>query len=140
MSVTSVSTIKELCTRNLALKLLCLAVAASVWCLSSTSRRAQVEFSLPLRVTEIPAGYGLSLAPPSTISFTLSGPPIQINKVQHTTREVIVNMAGTVKPGKTVFMHLESHLKLPEGIEVIRVSPAELELNLESGKTPTGGQ
>jgi hypothetical protein len=139
MAVIRITTVKQLFTRNLTLKLLCLAVAVSVWCLSSTSRRTQVELSLPLKVGDIPPGYTLSSTPPAVITYTLTGPSFLIAGMLRSNTEVKLSMAGAVKPGTTVFMHLESHLKLPEGVTVIRISPAALELNLEPGHTPAGG-
>lgn len=133
-------TVKQLVTRNLTLKLLCLAVAVSVWCLASTSRRARFDLSLPLTVADIPTGYVVTPSVPATVTFTVAGPSILINGTRRANTEVRLSLAGAVKPGRTVFMHLETHLKLPEGVTVIRISPAALELNLEPGYSPTGGQ
>ena len=140
MPVNSEIAFKAFFTRNALLKLLCLAMAISIWCLSSINRKAQIEFSIPLKVIGIPAGYVLSTPPPAVISYTLSGSPILINGILRSNTEVKLSMAGAVVPGKTIFLRLESYLKLPEGTAVTRISPAVLELNLESGHTPSGGQ
>jgi hypothetical protein len=140
MSAMSATTVKQLFTRNPALKLLCLAVAISIWLLSATSRRVQVDLSLPLKVADIPAGYSLSSRPPAAVTYTLSGPSILIDGLLRSNPEVKLSMAGAATPGTTAFMHLESYLKLPEGVMVIRISPATLELSLEPGHKPAGGQ
>jgi hypothetical protein len=140
MSALSVTTAKQLFTRNPTLKLLCLAMAVSVWCLSATSRRVQVDLSLPLKVVDIPMGYALSSTPPTAITYTLSGPSILVDGALRSNTQLKLSMAGAATQGKTAFMHLESYLKLPEGITIIRISPAALELNLVPDYTPAGGQ
>jgi hypothetical protein len=140
MAIISVTTVKDLFTRNPTLKLLCLGMAVSVWLLSSTSRRTQRDLTLPLKMTDIPAGYALSSMPPAVITYTLSGPSILIDGTLRSNTQVQLSMKGAVMPGRTVFMHLESYLKLPEGVAINRVSPASIELNLEPGHPPAGGQ
>jgi len=134
------ATVKDLFTRNVTLKLLCLAMAFMVWCLSSTGRATESVFTLPVRVSNVPSGYSLSSAPPAGITYTLSGPSLLIGGVARSNKEVTLSLTGAARPGRTVFMHFESFLKLPEGVSVRRISPAVIEVNLVPDQTPAGGQ
>jgi hypothetical protein len=140
MSVIRATTVKQFFTHNLALKLLCLALAVSVWLLSSTGRKMQVELQLPLKVVDIPAGFVLNSPPPALITYTLSGPSILVNGALRSNQQLKLSMAGAAASGSTLFKNLDSHLKLPEGVTVTRISPAVLELHLEARHTPAGGQ
>lgn len=140
MPATRLATVKQLVTRNLTLKLLCLAVAVCVWCLSSTNRRTEAERALPLKVTDVPAGFMLKPPPPAAITYTLSGPSILVDGALRTNPGVKLSLAGAARPGRTLFMHLESYLKLPDGVSVIRITPSALELNLEPEYPSAGGQ
>lgn len=139
MSMTRPPAVKQFFTRNPVLKLLCLALALSVWLLSSSGRRIQVDVPLPVTLVDVPAGYAPHPAPPARISCTLSGPSILLDGALRSHPELKLSMAGAVAPGSTVFMHLESHLKLPEGISVVRISPATLEIHLTARQSPAGG-
>jgi hypothetical protein len=72
------------------------------------------------------------------ITYSLSGPSILIGSTLRSNTYVKLSLAGAATPGRTIFMNLESHLKLPEGIVVTRISPSALELNLEP-QTSSGG-
>lgn len=136
MGSRAITTFKQFFTRNLMLKLLCLATAISVWCLSYISRVTCVDLSIPLKLCNIPAGFVPSSSPPAVIVYTLSGPSVMIDGARRTNTVVTLSMKGAARPGKTLFMNLESNLKLQEGIKVIRVSPATLEIKLEPEHSP----
>lgn len=117
------------CMRNLTLKLLSLAVAVCIWSFTAISRETHYDLALPVELRNIPPGYRLSGPLPREIRFTLTGPSILIDGARRSNSSLILNMRGAA-PGRVIFSHLESNLKLPEGISVTRITPATLETDL----------
>jgi hypothetical protein len=52
-----------------------------------------------------------------------------IDGARRANSSLILNLRGTGS-GRTFFSHLETDLKLPDGVKVTRVSPATLEIDL----------
>lgn len=125
----ALDTAYRFCMRNLTLKLLSLAVAVCIWSFTAISRETHYDLALPVELRNIPPGYRLAGPLPREIRFTLTGPSILIDGARRSNSSLILNMRG-VAPGRILFSHLESNLKLPDGINVTRISPALLELNL----------
>jgi hypothetical protein len=117
------------CTRNMTLKLLSLAVAVCIWSFTAVSRETHYDLVLPLELRNIPPGYIVAGQPPGEVRFTLTGPSILIDGARRSNSSMMLNLRGAA-PGRVLFSHLESNLKLPDGINVTRVSPASLEINL----------
>ncbi len=140
MSARVIETIKQVCTRNLSLKLLSLGVALCIWSFTAVSRESRYELTLPVELRNIPPGYMVSGQATGDIRFTLSGPSLLIDGARRSNATVILNLRGAAVPGKTLFSHLESYLKLPDGIRVIRISPASLEIDLIREQIPSPQQ
>lgn len=126
---TALDAAKQFCTRNLSLRILSLGVALCIWSFTAISREARYDLVLPVELRNSPPGYALALQPPREIRFTLSGPSILIDGARRSNTVLILNLRGT-SSGKTIFSHLETNLKLPEGVRVTRISPASIEINL----------
>jgi hypothetical protein len=126
--------VKRLCTRNWSLKLLSLMLAVCIWSFSSLSRETRYELVLPVEMRNTPPGYTVATPLTGEVHFTLTGPSILIDGARRANSRLILSLRGA-KPGKTLFSHLETNLKLPEGIEVTRISPATLEIDLVREQT-----
>lgn len=120
---------KQFCTRNLTLRILSVGVALCIWSFTAISRETRYDLVLPVELRYTPPGYALDSQPPREIRFTLSGPSILIDGARRSNAVLILNLRG-ISSGKTVFSHLETNLKLPEGVSVTRISPASIEINL----------
>lgn len=134
MAPVSLDAAKRLCTRNLSLKLLSLAVALCIWSFTAISRDRRYDLALPVELRNIPQGYSLAGQPPREIRFTLSGPSILIDGARRSNAALILNLRGAAA-GRTIFPHLETYLNLPEGINVIRITPAVMEIDLTKDQT-----
>ncbi|GFE61419.1 YbbR-like domain-containing protein [Geobacter sp. AOG2] len=126
----TLSAIKRRCTRNASLKILSLMLAVCIWSFTSLSRETRYELVLPVELRNTPPGYRVTPPLPGEVHFTLTGPSLLIDGARRSNSRVILSLRG-IKPGKTLFSHLETYLKLPEGIKVTRISPAELEIELD---------
>lgn len=118
-------------TANLTLRLLSLALAICIWCISAASHPRQVRLTLPVRLDHLPPGYAVAGTPPAPVQVTLSGPLHLITGVARRTRVLPLDLEGAARPGTTSFTRLESCLELPEEVRVTRISPASLEIRLE---------
>lgn len=116
-------------TGNIKLKLLSLAVAICIWSFAAISRETRYDLALPVELRNIPPGYTLASPFPREVRFTLAGPAILIDGVRRANGVLILNMRGT-GAGRTLFSHLDSNLKLPEGIRITRISPVTIEITL----------
>jgi hypothetical protein len=125
----SLAAIKRRCMRNASLKILSLMLAVCIWSFTSLSRETRYELVLPVELRNTPPGYAMASPPPGEVHFTLTGPSILIDGARRSNSRVILNLRGA-RPGKVFFAHLETNLKLPEGIKVTRISPAALEIDL----------
>ncbi|MDR3578555.1 MAG: hypothetical protein P4L44_01185 [Oryzomonas sp.] len=125
----NLAAVKHLCMRNWSLKLLSLMLAVCIWSFTSLSRETRYELVLPVELRNTPPGYTVAAPLTGEVHFTLTGPSILINGAQHANSRLILSLRGA-KPGKTLFSHLETYLKLPEGTKVTRISPATLEIEL----------
>ena len=125
----NLAAVKRLCTRNWSLKLLSLMLAVCIWSFSSLSRETSYELVLPVELRNTPRGYTVAAPLTGEVHFTMTGPAILIDGTRRANSRLILSLRGA-KPGKTFFTHLETNLKLPEGIKVTRISPATLEIEL----------
>ena len=125
----NLAAVKHLFTRNWSLKLLSLMLAVCIWSFSSLSRETRCELVLPVDLRNTPPGYTVAAPLAGEVHFTLIGPSILVDGARRANSRLILSLRGAV-PGKTLFSHLETNLKLPEGIKVTRISPATLEIEL----------
>jgi len=121
--------VKRRCRRNASLKILSLMLAVCIWSFTSLSRETRYELVLPVELRNIPPGYKVAAPPQAEVHFTLAGPSILIDGVRRSNTRLILGLRGA-RSGKTLFSHLETNLKLPEGIKVTRISPEALEIEL----------
>ena len=135
------NTVSRFCMSNLTLKLLSLAVALSIWSFTAVSREVHYDLVIPVEMRNIPPGYRVAGDLRREVRFTLYGPSLLIDGARRSNPSIILNLRGTV-PGKTIYSHLDSYLKLPEKIRVTRTSPATIEIELTRGQmlSPQGEQ
>ena len=124
--------IASLFKSNLAVKLLCLALAISVWGFIAASRECRRELVLPVEFSNIPPGYIPNTHNQTEVSFTLSGPAVRMRAAGKNNSKIVLDLRGAATPGKTLFTSLEKYLYLHESVQVIRTSPASLEIALSA--------
>ena len=120
---------------NMTLKLLSLAVALSIWSFTAVSREIHYDLALPVEMRNIPPGYRVAGEMRREVNFTLYGPSLLIDGARRSNSKIILNMRGTIG-GKTLYSHLDSYLKLPEGVKVTRISPASMEIEIVREQRP----
>jgi len=125
----NLAAVKRRWARNASLKILSLMLAVCIWSFTSLSRETRYELILPVELRNTPPGYEVAAPPQGDVHFTLTGPSILIDGARRSNSRLILSLREA-RPGKTLFSHLETYLKLPEGIKVTRISPDALEIEL----------
>jgi YbbR domain-containing protein len=152
-NVLDLDRIRRLFTYNIALKILSLAIAFSIWFFVNFGERDTEEtLKVPLELRNIPAH--LMIASP-TVDFTdlrVSGPRALLGRIDRSRVAITLDLGG-VRPGPAVFRLDTDSLNLPRGVKVLRITPAQVTLELErvahksvpvhlrlGGKPPSGLQ
>jgi YbbR domain-containing protein len=152
-NVLDANRIRRLFTYNIALKILSLAIAFSIWFFVNFGERDTEEtLKVPLELRNIPAH--LMIASP-TVDFTdlrVSGPRALLGRIDRNRLAITLDLGG-VRPGPAVFRLDTDSLNLPRGVKVLRITPAQVTLELErvahksvpvhlrlTGKPPSGLQ
>jgi hypothetical protein len=122
---------------NLPIKALALALAVFLWLMASTAKQEERDISLPLAVMNMPAGLAVESQIPREIRITVAGPKLSLRGVHEERTPVLLDLKG-LGEGTVTFSGMEKRLRLPPGISVLRVYPANIDLKLVRS-SGTGG-
>jgi hypothetical protein len=114
---------------NLPIKALALALAVSLWLMASGAKQEERDISLPLAVMNMPAGLAAGSQIPREIRVTVAGPKFSLQRVHGERIPVRLDLKG-LGEGTVTFSGMEKRLRLPPGISVLRVYPANIDLKL----------
>jgi YbbR-like protein len=136
--------------RDVGLKLLSLLVAFALWFFVNAGERdTEAALQVPLELRNIPAH--LMLVSPRTdfIDLRVSGPRTLLRRIDRDRLAMSLDLSG-VRPGPAVFRLRPEALELPRGVNVVRLTPSEITLEVArvvrktvpvrlafSGKPPT---
>jgi hypothetical protein len=122
---------------NLPLKALALALAVLLWLMASAAKQEERNISLPLAVMNMPPGLAIGSRIPREIRITVAGPKFTLRGVHGERTPVLLDLKG-LGEGTVTFSGMEKRLRLPPGISVLRVYPANIDLKLVRS-SGTGG-
>ncbi len=152
-TVLSPERVRQVLTRNLVLKLLSLGIAFSIWFFVNFGERDTEEtLKVPLELRNIPAHLMIASPRVDFIDLRVSGPRALLGRIDRNRLALSMELGG-VRPGPAVFRLDTDSLNLPRGVKVLRITPAQVTLELErvghksvpvhlrlSGKPPAGLQ
>jgi hypothetical protein len=116
-------------TDNLAAKLLSLAIATVFWLSVTADRDIRKDFTVPLKVANIPSGLTIAGYVPGSVDLSVSGPEILF--LTHDLNDLRLTLdLGKTGEGTVSFPDLQRYVDLPSGMQVIRVYPSSLEMKL----------
>jgi hypothetical protein len=123
--------IRRLFTYNIALKILSLAIALSIWFFVNFGERDTEEtLKVPIELRNIPAHLMIASPTVDFIDLRVGGPRALLGRIDRK-RLVIPLDLGGVRPGPAVFRLDTDSLNLPRGVKTLRITPAQLTLELE---------
>lgn len=123
--------LRQLVTRNFALKILSLAIAFSLWLFVNFGERDTEEsLKVALELRNIPAHLMITSPRVDFIDLRVSGPRTLLGRIDRNRLSVALDLNG-VRPGPAVFRVDAESLNLPRGVKVVRINPAQVTLELD---------
>lgn len=120
----------QLITKNWHLKFLSLFFAVLLWLFVMGEQKAEVGFTVPLELKNLPHGLIVANEVPSLVDVRISGPRTLLSKLQPSALSMSVDLNG-LKAGLTTFKRLDQNLNIPSMLRVSRLSPSYVEVKLE---------
>lgn len=120
----------QLIVRNWGLKLLSLTFALLLWLFVMGEQKAEVGYTVPLELKNLPAGLVVANEVPSLVDVRISGPRTLLSNIQSSALSMSVDLRG-LQAGLTTFKRLDQNLNIPSALRVSRLSPSYVEVKLE---------
>ncbi len=122
---------RQLITRNFALKLLSVLIAFSLWFFVNFGERDTEEsLRAPLELRNIPAHLMITSPRVDFIDLRVTGPRTLLGRIDRNRLAIGLDLSG-VRPGPAVFRVDAEALNLPRGVRMTRINPAQVTLELE---------
>jgi YbbR domain-containing protein len=111
------------------LKVLSLALAYALWAIVTQAPPVEIGMSVPLELRNLPRGLQVEGEIPTRIHLHLRGPQERMRGLEPEEVGVAVDMSWATPGNHTLRLEV-SHVELPPGIEVVRIIPEEVRLEL----------
>jgi YbbR domain-containing protein len=118
---------------NSGLKLLALLLAVVIWFSITGQRRERVSergYSIPLTVINIPQNAVIISPIPDSVDVRLRATFTALRALDPSKMEAVVDLAGTT-PGEKLYRLTSDDINVPEGVDVVAISPSIIRLRLE---------
>lgn len=125
--------LRKLFLENLGLKLISFLVAFSIWAFVKGTTVREVTLTVPVDITELPEGFVVSDVEPLLVTVRVRGLVHQVNKLKREAIQVVLPLKR-VKEGENVIWTGPNLVRVPSGIEVVDVLPAQVKVRLYSIK------
>jgi len=122
--------IRDFFFRNLLAKIFSLFFAVLLWGVVIGEKHAQVQLTVPLDLVNIPDKAVVISDVPPNVAVQVQGPRTLLRTIQGRDIRRNVDLKG-IGVGWTTIRILPDSIPVPRGIEVLRVTPATLDLKLE---------
>jgi YbbR domain-containing protein len=122
--------------RNKPLKILSLLLAVALWFAVSGEERTEITLSISLELASVPRNLVVTGEVPPTLQVRVVGPKSIISKLSQTRLTQTLDLTG-YKSGRHTHYFGPSSFSFPRGVQVIRVQPNPINLNLALSMTRT---
>jgi len=123
--------LRQMVTRNFALKLLSLLIAFSLWFFVNFGERDSEEsLKVPLELRNIPAHLMITSPRVDFVDLRVSGPRALLGRIDRNRLSIGLDLNG-VRPGPAVFRVDVASLNLPRGVQALRINPSQVTLEME---------
>ncbi|MGH9787484.1 MAG: CdaR family protein [Candidatus Acidiferrales bacterium] len=132
------SWLKRIFVEDWWLKVLSLALAYALWAIVTQAPPVEIGMSVPLELRNLPRELQVEGEIPTRIHLHLRGPEGRMRRLAPEEVGVAVDMSWATPGNHTLRLDV-SHVELPPGIEVVRIVPEEVRLELApvgSGAAP----
>lgn len=122
---------RQALTYNLPLKILSLAIAFGLWSFVNFGERDTLEsFKVALELRNLPPQLMITSPRVDFVEVQLIGPRTLLGRVDRNRLAFPIDLNG-VRPGPAVFRLSPEALPLPRGVRILRITPAQITLELE---------
>lgn len=111
------------------LKLLSLALAYALWAIVTQAPPVEIGVSVPLELRDVPAHLRVAGEIPTRIHLHLRGPERRVRALAQEEVAVWVDLSGAEAGNHRIPLEA-SNVELPPGLEVVRIIPDEVRLEL----------
>lgn len=121
--------LKRLLLHNWWLKLLSLGLAYALWAIVTQTPPVEMRMSVPVELANLPPGLAVANQSPARVELQLRGSESQLRRLQPEDVGVVLDLSQTAA-GNHVIALTPAHADVPPGIEVVRILPAEVRLEI----------
>jgi YbbR domain-containing protein len=118
-------------TDNIGWKLLSLVAAFFIWLNISNEPELSAIISAPVEYKNYPKDLEISSEIVETIDVEAHGPAGQLREATDAHLAAIVDFASVQAPGERTFTLTSAKVKLPRGLQLVRIIPAQLRFDFE---------
>jgi len=123
-------TLRDVLLHNLGWKVLSVVLAFALWFFVNAGERdTEGGFQVPLELRNIPADLMIVSPRVDFVDLRVSGPRTLLSRIDPEKLSMILDLDG-VRAGPAVFRVVTDALNLPRGVKVVRLTPAEVTLEL----------
>jgi len=122
--------LKEFLTHNWLTKLVSLALATMLWIAISGQANSEIGMSIPLEYRNIPSQMEVVGGATNAVEVRLRGSSTLIREISPNDVSAMLDLSG-VRPGEKIVQLTYQNVRVPFGVEVVRVSPSQVRLSLE---------
>lgn len=115
---------------NLGLKIVSLALGFALWYIVAGEQGAEIVFSIPLELRNVPEGYEVIEESAQQADVRVRGSTEIVRRLSPQDIQVGVDLSN-VKPGHHIVYLTPENVIVPFGVRVIRVSPGSIEFELD---------
>jgi YbbR domain-containing protein len=122
--------LKNFLTHHWFAKLFSMVLATMLWITISSEANSEIGIVVPLEYRNVPAQLEITGDTTNTVEVRLRGPAALIKEVSLKNISAIVDLSK-LPEGEKIVQLTQHNMRVPFGIEVVRVNPAQIRLNLE---------
>ncbi len=120
--------------KNLALKMVSLAVAILLWWAIGRDPTIEIPMTVPLEFHHAPENLEMNSDSPLQAQITVRGPERLLRQINASEVHAVIDLQGAV-PGERTFDLTTAHIHVPRNVEVVQVEPAQFHISFDHSAT-----
>ena len=124
------SLIKRVFIQNIGLKLISLVLAVGLWFAVARSPVAEVELKIPIVFQHVPEKLEMASMTFTEAEIRVRGPERLVSRLRSTDVSAHIDLRAAL-PGSHIFDMTPANVHVPQGLEVVQVSPPSVTVMME---------
>jgi YbbR domain-containing protein len=116
--------------KNLAFKIVSLAIAVLLWWVVGRDQPVEVPVSVPLEFVNAPANLDINSDYPLQARVTLRGPQRQLQNLNASEVHAVINMRGAA-PGEHTYDLSPDNIRVPRSVKVMQIVPSQIHVSFD---------